>query len=242
MIRNFSLRLFAVSLLSLTAGYSAAITQVAFDSGSIFVKNLGGATNLTGGTAADGNGAVIQLGYFTGASAGSNFLGTWVPLTGEGSANTGGSIAGSNPAGETFNKTSIGDNGGADGEFGITVQFSDSVAGTFNSLPQSTSIPLAIRFYNNTTIALSTFYNTVSNDSWLWKIPATPSPLPPTVAMSLGSTAAFKWQSVVVNGQPAATAGTTSIPVIGAPEPTSAALLMLGLVSLASRRRRVAKV
>lgn len=235
----------AISLLSVTASYGAAlVTQVNFDSGSILIKNNGGATNVTGGTAADGNGGVIQLGYFSVATTGTavgNFLGVWTPLTGEGSLNTGGNVAGSVP-GETFNKTSMGDVGGADGEFGMTVVFSDSVAGTGNSLPSSTSIPLAIRFYNGTTIAGSTFYNTVSNDAWLWKLPAVAAPLPPTINMSLGVGAAFKWQSVNVLAQSASTAGTTSIPNVVAPEPTSAALLMVGLVSLAARRRRAAKV
>ena len=247
MAKKYPFRISAVALLSLTASYGAAITQVAFDSGGVvFMKNLNGVTQLTGGSAADGNGAVIQLGYFSAATTGTslgNFLGVWTPLTGEGSANTGGSIAGSSPAGETFNKTSMGDVGNAgDGDFGITVQFSDAVAGTFNNLPQSTLIPLSIRFYNGVTLASSTFYNTVSNDSWLWKTPATTNPLPPTINMSLGTSAAFKWESVNILAQSASTRGTTSIPVIAAPEPTSAALLIVGLVSLASRRRRVAKV
>lgn len=243
----FSL-LLSISLISGTVSFGAAlVTQVSFDSGTILIKNSGGVTNLTGGTAADGNGAVIQLGYFSAATTGTvagNFLGVWTPLTGEGSANNGGNIAGSSPA-ETFNKTSIGDNGGADGEFGITVVFNSTVLGTFNNLPSSTSIPLAIRFYNGTTIAGSTFYNTVSNDLWLWKFPAAAAPLPPTINMSLGASATgpgLKWESVNVFAQPAATSGTTSIPNVVAPEPTSAALLMVGLVSLAARRRRAAKV
>lgn len=247
MKKTYASLFLAMSLLSVTSFGAALVTQVAFDSGTVLLKNNGGGTLLTGGTAADGNGAVIQLGYFSLATTGtptSNFLGVWTPITGEGSANTGGNVAGSSPA-ETFNKTSIGDNGGANGEFGITVVFSDSVPGTFNNLPQSTSIPLSIRFYNGTTIAGSTFYNTVSNDAWLWKFPAAAAPLPPTINMSLGSSAngpGLKWESTNVFAQPTANAGTTSIPIVGAPEPTSAALLMIGLVSLAARRRRAAKV
>ncbi len=238
------LQFFAVFLLSLTSGSSAAlVTQVSFDSGTILFKNADGTTNLTGGGAGDGNGAVIQLGYFTGAFTGtptSNFTGTWVPLTGEGSANIGGSISGSSPV-ETFNKTSMGDNGGGNGEFGITVRFNSDVAGTFNDLPPvpvpMRDIPLSIRIYNNTTIASSTFYNTVSNDAWLWKFPAVPSPIPPTVIMSLGSNvnaAALKWESINVAGL-AGTSGRTSIAVI--PEPASAALMLIGLASLTLRRR-----
>src|SRR5947207_2446042 len=75
---------------------------VNLDSGSQTVFDQGN-TALTGGTASDGNGAVLQLGYFTTSTP--SFSGTFVPLTGEGSLNTE-TIPGSSPS-EGFNKTSI---------------------------------------------------------------------------------------------------------------------------------------
>ncbi len=57
-------------------------TTVNMDSGGELMMNQGN-TALTAGSILDGNGDILQLGYYTGAtSAGNNFLGTWVPLTG----------------------------------------------------------------------------------------------------------------------------------------------------------------
>src|SRR4051812_8392617 len=78
-------------------------TQVNFDSGSKTVMNQAN-TALTAGPVGDGNGAVLQLGYFTGATdVNNNFTGTWVPLSGQGSANTD-VVIGSAPA-EQYNQT-----------------------------------------------------------------------------------------------------------------------------------------
>jgi len=75
-----------------TIAFGSLTTQVSFDSGSFLVLNLGGVTPLTAGNlSANGDGAVLQLGYYSSATVSNNFLGTWIPLTGEGSLNTGGS-------------------------------------------------------------------------------------------------------------------------------------------------------
>lgn len=218
-------------LLCASVSFGAIVeTQVTFDSGSVQVKNQSG-TALSGGTAADGNGTVIQLGYFTSATTSNNFLGNWVPLSGQLSLNT------------AYSTTSIGDTtaaGAGDGTFGLDLFFIQGDLTKGNSLPGAVTIPLAIRFFNSTTIATSTFYNTVSDDLWLWKLPATPAPTPPQVVISLDH-ANLEWESIAVNTQAPSSAFKTSIPTIAAPEPASTGLLMVGLVSLAARRRRPVK-
>ncbi len=227
------LKPFYIAALICVLGLSAAradITTVSFDSGShTLFNNL--STALSGGTSADGNGDVLQLGYFTGA----NFTGTFVPLSGQGSLNTA-VIAGSNPAGETYNQTSIGDlnaNGAGDGQYALSLDFTLGSATSGNSLPAA-GTELAIRFYNNTTIGSSTFFNTVTDPLWLWQTPAVP---PSTVNMSLDD-AGLIWQSIA-QGQNANTAFHTSI-ATAVPEPSSAILLALGtaLAPLGLRLRR----
>ncbi len=231
--------LILVGALTIAANVSRAslTTQVTFDSGSQTVFSLNGVTPLTAGVGSvNGDGAVLQLGYYSAATAANNFLGTWVPLTGEGSANTGGST--DSAGGTTFNHTSIGDavnDGGAGaGQFALSLKFDAGVANTSNNLPLSTAIPLSIRIYNGTSIASSTHFNAVSRDSWLWQLPAEPAPFPPTIAISLDQSG-LEWQSISVSGQPGSTAFTTSIAV---PEPSSMLLAGLGLASLVARRRR----
>jgi hypothetical protein len=210
----------------------ADTTTVGFDSGGQTMLNQG-ASALTGGSSTDGNGAVIQLGYFTGSTA--TFTGTWVALSGEGTLNSAAIITGSN-SNETYNKTSIGDlngNGAGDGTFGISLDFGGTAASSFN-LPSS-GIQLAIRFYNGTTIAGSSFFNTVTDSLWTWKTPATP---PAPVNMTLDD-AGLVWQSIFSFGQAGTTAFHTSI-ATAIPEPSTLACLLLGgagTLALGARRR-----
>jgi hypothetical protein len=210
----------------------ADTTTVSMDSGGLQLFNQGN-TLLNGGTSADGDGVVLQLGYFTGA----NFTGNFIPLTGEGSLNTD-PIPGSSPANEPMNKTSIGDltsEGGTNGEFWLPEL--DFVAGSGtsgNNLPASMT-QLAIRFYNGTTIANSTFYNTVTDAAWKWVNPATP---PSTVTLSLADSG-LVWESIV-RGMDANTAFHTSI-ATAIPEPTTVTSMLIGAGMLAGailRRRR----
>jgi hypothetical protein len=221
-------------LSAVDTAHAASQIQINFDSGARAVGDSLGFP-LPAGGASDGDGAIIQLGYFDGASVGNPFAGTWHQLTGEGSLNTGGNTG----SGLPFNTTSIGDiGGGADpfgsGIFGFSLVFDSSVAGTFNDLPTSTSIPLAIRFYDGSSLLGSTFYNTVSSDDWLWKLPATPAPLPPLLNMSLDESG-LKWESVTTFGQSASTEFRTTIPV---PEPGSGSLMMAALLLIGMRRSR----
>jgi hypothetical protein len=219
---------------ALAASAQAASITVNFDSGGAFVQTDLGVKLSAGLPTIDGDGFVLQLGYFTLSSSADNFLGTWVPLTGEGSANTGGSIDGSSPT-LHLNQTTVGDRnleGATAGEFYLSVQFNDAVANTF-TIPPSTSIVLGIRFYNATTIAGATQYNTVSNDAWHWVTPTVPEPIG-GINMSL-SESGLEWESIAKQGQAGTTAFKTTIPV---PEPASSAFLLLGLAGLATARRR----
>src|SRR6266550_8052684 len=148
--------------LAVASGLALAqnIEQVNMDSGSHQLMDQG-STFLSAGPAGDGNGDVIQLGYYTGATnSSSNFTGNWVPLTGQGSGNT------------DYNQTSIGDRnsdtGNTDGTFSLQLFFGN--ANSSANLPAVGTI-LSIRFYNATTLANSTFYNAVSNDAWVWQTP-----------------------------------------------------------------------
>src|SRR5260370_35596680 len=103
-----------------------------------------------------------------------------------------------------------------------------------NSLPAANT-QLALRFYNGTTIAGSTFYNTVTDSLWKWGALATP---PSTVTMSLNDPGLL-WESIVLDGQPANTAFHTTISVTPVPEPPTWSLLALaGLGSLAMTMTR----
>jgi len=231
-------RVLALLGMAQAAAHGAAQVQVNFDSGSQALFNQPGFL-LHPGSAADGDGTVLQLGYYDAATVGNNFAGVWHPLTGAGSLNVGGDTG----SGLTFNTTSIGDIGGGaapggSGIFAFSLVFNATVAGTFNDLPGATTIPLAIRFYDGASIGASSYFNVVSHDAWLWKLPATPSPLPPTVNLSL-SDAGLEWQSIAA-GQSPATAFRTSLPVI--PEPGSALLVICGSMALAGSRRRRASM
>src|SRR4051794_30675567 len=102
------IRLAAAALCTIafvSASHAASIVTVSLTCG-IELGNVNGAI-LSGGTAADGNGDVLQFGYFSGGTLGNPFAGTWVPLTGAGGANS------------AFGTTSIGDTtagGAGDGQ------------------------------------------------------------------------------------------------------------------------------
>ena len=189
---------------------SAQQTAVAFDSGSFTLySNSARTIVLSGGTTTDGDGFVLRLGYYTASSAANLFAGTFVPLSGAGSANT------------AYNKTSIGDanaRGAANGTFALNLSFTPGNATTGNNLPATGTI-LAIQFYNNTTLASSTAYNVASNAAWTWQTPAIPGP---TVAISFDDT-----NTQLLGGS--TTAFYTSQPI---PEPSSLAFGGVGLIGL----------
>jgi PEP-CTERM motif len=227
-------------------------TTVTFDSGDFMIfdnpaLHSGSDVALTGGNSMiDGDGAVLQLGYFTGATSGSNaFTGTWVPLSGQTSLNTA-LVPGADPATETYAQTSIGDRHNffaGDGTFALSLTFTVGDAMSGNSLPPAGTI-LAIRFYNGTSLLTSSYYNTVSNgatsnNTWAWAAPTSSNPLV-NVSLSLNDPS-LVWESVVLDSQSANTAFHTTIAI---PEPSTLALVCLGLVGvpLGYRRFRRARI
>lgn len=225
--RNSWLACFAIFVLcnGLFTAHGAT-TTVTFDSGSETVFYVNGVTPLSGGTSTDGNGTVLQLGYFSGASVSNNFSGTWTPLTGNLGANS------------AFSTTSIGDlngSGAGDGTYANSIVFTTGGGSVDGVFPSATTIPLAIRFYDATTVGGASNYNTVSNDAWLWQTPAE-SPNDPTIFLSLDDSG-LEWESIAVFSQAGSTAFTTSI-ATAIPEPSMSLLSLLGTAAVFLRRRR----
>lgn len=208
----------------------ASLVTVNISTDNRVLRDAAGAA-LTGGSTADGNGAVVQVGYYTNATVGNNFgnaLSTFVPLTGEGSL---------------FNVvTTIGDanaNGAGSGTlFSNALNiFAGLNGGANDGLFPTVGTPLSIRFFNATTIAASTFSESISNNLWLWKAPAA-APTQPILNLFLDDAGLVAKNPLNVNAGTAGTSLRTFTPTASAPEPASSALLMVGLVSLAVRRRR----
>lgn len=238
---SFSVCAALVFLTSTASQSQASIATVSFDSGSYSLYNLNGSTVLTGGSPTiDGDGAVLQLGYFSGATSAQPFPtnGTWIALTGEGGANS------------AFANTTIGnsfDAGAGNGTFAMSLTFDTQVAGKNVSLP-SANTPLGIRVYNNTSIATSTYYMTISSPlvTWQWVAPNTP-PNNPSVNLSLDDSSLRLQNGTLVGAGVVGSNGfSTTLPTGIAPVPEPSTFLFGALAGLAgllprSRRTRFAK-
>jgi hypothetical protein len=219
--------------LTVTVPVNAALVTVNFGTGSQTVTNLDGSTALSAGVAGtNGDGAVLQLGYFSSGTSATPFAGTWVALTGQSGANS------------AFSTTSIGDDFSliapltTPGRFELSLNFNTAVAGTNNSFPVA-GVPLAIRIYNSTTIVGSTFYETISSTlaSWQWQTPSD-APSNPVLNLSLDDTlSTLRRENGTAAGAAATTTFNTNISTV--PEPSVLALGGLaGIGMLFSRRRR----
>ena len=178
-------------------------------------------TPLTGGNlSVEGDGAVVQLGYFDSATLENPFGGNFIALTG---------IGGSNSA---YSSTSIGDTLAFLGDPAVAGYFAQEFLFEVGSPTSGVNLPaagamLAIRFYNAPTIAASTHYNSVTSTDLAWKWVAPAFPTSPGAALL--DSHALIWQD-------AANPGATTIAV---PEPAAyAALLGMATLGLVAMRRR----
>ena len=183
------------------------------DGGGGFLRDINGVTLTTGSKDNPGNGAVIQLGYYTLAITTDPFAGDWVALAGPGTSVETANI------GEILGSTYVNS-----GLFGGTATFNSASA----SHPDI-STPLAIRFYDNTSIANSTYYNAVSMTDWRWSSPTSgnnsldmtiPGPGIPGLVWQGGEASAYR----------------TTMPI---PEPSALLLASLAGSSVLVRRRRL---
>jgi hypothetical protein len=150
-----SLLVTCLFLLGFNVRLSAQDANLSMDSGSTILQNQSNNAALTIGD-------VLQFGYYTGATNGTTnlFAGAWVPLTGDGGANSG------------LTNTVIGEDatqGWTNGQFGYSgLIFTQGSLTTGVSLPASTNQIMALRFYNGVTINTSTYYGAVSAALWTW--------------------------------------------------------------------------
>lgn len=206
---------------------------------ALLFRDSSGVALTQGVATSNTDGALIQLGYFSGGTTANNFAGTWIPITG---------------FGPTLH-TSIGDSpdlsGGGLGIIFFNTFFSlntndvqvyspfpptpdpgayitQSSIQITNTTPPNNQV-LAIRFYDTTT-GTSGNYNTVSADDWLWQTPNTSGPI---VSINLETNVFFGGAPLEFEdfNNPFETA-------ILIPEPSTYALLMLGLLGAAIGRRR----
>lgn len=129
---------------------------------------------LSGGSAASGNGTLLEFGYYSLASASDPFSGAWNALTG--------------PNSVSLIITTIGDQAHPDGQFGMSFYLDPASVGLLQD-----GTPLAIRFFNSTSRTNSTFFNTVSNTtgSWNWNSSAF------QIDMTVGDVPGIVWQDGV---------------------------------------------
>lgn len=166
---------------------------------------------LNAGTSSNGDGAILQLGYYTASTTVGPFSGDWVAMTGPG----------------TSYPTTIGDSGNQDpGSFKIVVLFSQ---GSYSFPEPPVGTPMALRFYNSTSLGTSTYFNAVTDTvaQFNWVAPSDPTS---SAGLSLTFlTAGVVWQDG------AGSAFRTTIPV---PEPSSSALFALVSLGVMVVRRR----
>ena len=184
---------------------------------------------LTAGTIANGDGAIIQIGYFEGL--GSHLLPSaysdaeWEsfrPLTGLGSPNT------------DRHASSIGDTDSLEvGPFGFFF-YPYPVAFEFDpvfdlGLPEEFPARLGIRFYDGATMEGSSAFNTVSSDDDLW-ILRPPEASPSEAAVLNMDEHAIVWQS--------GGGGAFQTTILMIPEPASGLLVLAGIAFPIFRRVR----
>jgi PEP-CTERM motif len=184
-------------------------------------------TALSGaGSAADGDGFVLQLGYYSAATAVDPFAGTWTPVFGPGTTNS------------LFSSAGMGDGKattGTDDRFFFTGTIDTANASTTVGIPASGQI-MSIRYYNAASLDSATFFGAASNSTWIWTSPGI-APAPMSFNINQSGTV-FQ----AASGSPAPMVPQTNIMAV--PEPSTWALIGFGAATTTaaltgSRRRKM---
>ena len=233
---------FFVLILTISSGWSQESVTINFSNFSfddptqtaVLLRDGAGNPLSQGVAAANTDGFLVQLGYYSTATAANNFAGTWIPITGFGAAL----------------HTSIGDSQNLSGSGNGIIDFVTIFGGlnlnttnvqvyapgnagaylTQSSIPITTTQPpnnqvMSIRFYD-TAAGTSGHFNAVSNDSWLFVSPNT---------VGTGPTYSLADDFATLEFQDSANPFKTTILI---PEPSTYLLLGIGALAVIGYRRR----
>ena len=199
-------------------------------------------TSLTAGVnSVSGDGAIIQLGYFSGATGANasdnNFVGQFIPITGDGSANL--------VSGAQFD-TTIGDDPAAGFGPPFAGQFQLSVIFTPAGQPVIPPIGavLSIRIFDKASLTASGVkFMTLSNNAWKWKDFADSTSPSSSLDISIADTGTRFENRNGAGGLVSTPNGSLATgnerPSISVPEPSCFLLLAtVGMMSFARRNRK----
>tara|TARA_B110000908_G_scaffold125566_1_gene147218 strand:- start:363 stop:1010 length:648 start_codon:yes stop_codon:yes gene_type:complete len=207
----------AAILIGASASNAASSAYFLTNNEATTIKDAGGSALTSGVGTVQGDGAIIQLGYFSTST--NSFSGTWNAIAGIGSLNP--SL---DPrVGDFDTQSDI-----PDGFFSISVTFDDG-AGTDVGLPAADT-QLAIRFYDTATEGnlSSANFNTATNNLWTFNALGDPAPTDRILDITQ-TTGTTVWED-------SGNAFKTSITAV--PEPSSFALLGLGALAMTFRRKK----
>ena len=226
-----------------SSGLFAAALVVAFDSGGLDLRDRNGISLTAGGANVPYDGAVIQLGYFSGASTNdNNFSGTFIPLTGEGSSNFIPNTPFDTTVGDDFTQ---GFGPPFNGQFQITLNFDTAV----HTLLPPVGTVLSIRIFDKQSlVAPGLNFMTISNNLWKWKQPGSLTDPNARVDITFADVGLRMENRLGAGGTTSTPNGTalapgtnpqTDIPAIPVPEPSCMFLLSaVGLLTFARRARQ----
>ena len=244
---------FSILFLSITAIWSlsssalfGAALVLALDSGGFLLQNNGGSNLPFGDSTTQRDGAIIQVGYFSGANSdNNNFSGTFIPFTGEGSLNfvNGGAF-----------DTTVGDgpsNLNPKNQFQISINVDSALTANYPAVGTIMSVRI---FSNISTSAAalpadrSTHFMTLSSNLWKWPVATTLTDPNSRLDISLSDdflrvenrSGAGNLVSTP-SGDAVNTSGValrTATPVNPVPEPSCSLLALAGCVAFLTRRRK----
>jgi len=147
-------------------------TSETFDGASNILKDLSGQP-LSAGQVGNGDGDLIELGYFSSSSLQSPFLGEWIPLTQSTHIGDSSSGYGFDDGMFTFKTTFTQNSSSVTTYWGEPKAFTENLAFEVTTSVPPINTPLCIRFYDQPTKGGARF-NTVTGPQWMW--PGFPGP------------------------------------------------------------------